>query len=151
MALPLTSVIIPAYNRAEYLPLTIESALAQSGAEVEVIVIDDGSTDDTRAVIETNKARWGERFWYFYQENAERCVARIMACVIPAVSSLHFSIPMICGVRITFRLAGGAKPKIPTRAAAYSEHGLIDAEGKIIREHVRARGWITINSNEKFA
>jgi len=43
----LTSVVIPAYNRADYLPITVESALAQVGAEVEVIVVDDGSTDAT--------------------------------------------------------------------------------------------------------
>ncbi|HEV2884105.1 MAG TPA: glycosyltransferase family A protein [Pyrinomonadaceae bacterium] len=140
MALPLTSVIIPAYNRAEYLPLTIESALAQSGAEVEVIVIDDGSTDDTRAVIEKNKARWGKRFRYFYQENAERCVARNNGLRQSRGEFVAFldSDDLWRPHHVQACLA--ALTEDPNAAAAYSEHGLIDAEGKIIREHVtRAR------------
>ena len=44
------SVIIPAYNSAAYLPETLHSIVSQSVKDVEVIVIDDGSTDDTAAV-----------------------------------------------------------------------------------------------------
>jgi glycosyltransferase involved in cell wall biosynthesis len=47
---PLVSVIIPCFNQACYLPESIGSALAQSHPHVEVIVVDDGSTDDTAAV-----------------------------------------------------------------------------------------------------
>jgi glycosyltransferase involved in cell wall biosynthesis len=46
----LVSVIIPCYNHAEYLKQAIDSALGQSWKQVEVIVIDDGSTDNTAAV-----------------------------------------------------------------------------------------------------
>lgn len=44
------SVVVPAYNQAGYLREAIASALAQSHADLEVIVVDDGSTDDTRLV-----------------------------------------------------------------------------------------------------
>jgi glycosyltransferase involved in cell wall biosynthesis len=47
---PLVSVIIPCYRQAHFLSDAIESALAQSYPSVEVLVIDDGSPDDTRAV-----------------------------------------------------------------------------------------------------
>ena len=47
---PLVSVIIPCYNQAKYLPDAIESALAQTHARHEVIVIDDGSLDDVAGV-----------------------------------------------------------------------------------------------------
>lgn len=48
---PLVSVIIPAYNRAEYVGASIESVLNQSWPEREVIVVDDGSTDETADVV----------------------------------------------------------------------------------------------------
>lgn len=46
----LVTVIIPVYNGRQYLPEAIESALAQTYPAIEVIVIDDGSTDDSRDV-----------------------------------------------------------------------------------------------------
>ena len=48
---PLFSVVIPTYNRAEKLQRTIESVLAQSFPSFEVLVMDDGSTDSTRAIV----------------------------------------------------------------------------------------------------
>lgn len=44
------SIIIPVYNHAEYLPQCIESALAQTYKDFEVIVVDDGSTDDSASI-----------------------------------------------------------------------------------------------------
>ena len=54
---PLFSVIVLNYNYARYLPQAIDSALGQTHPAVEVIVVDDASTDDSRAVI----AGYGER------------------------------------------------------------------------------------------
>ena len=47
----LISVIIPTYNRKTVLPRAVDSVLAQKGAEFELIIVDDGSTDDTERVI----------------------------------------------------------------------------------------------------
>ena len=47
----LVSIVIPTYNRADCVSRAIDSALGQTHANVDVIVIDDGSTDDTRAVV----------------------------------------------------------------------------------------------------
>lgn len=63
----LISVIIPTYNRIEYLKQTLDSVLEQTYQNIEVIIIDDGSTDNTREVILSNKDR---RIKYIWQENS---------------------------------------------------------------------------------
>ena len=49
---PLLSIVIPSYNGAAYLPRAVSSAFAFSNVPVEVLVVDDGSTDDTPAVLQ---------------------------------------------------------------------------------------------------
>ncbi len=67
------SAIIPAYNYARYLPEAIASVLAQTHANLEVIVVDDGSTDETREVV----ARFTDpRVRYVWQQNAGLSAAR---------------------------------------------------------------------------
>jgi len=51
MALPRVSILIPTYNRADYLLAALDSALHQTFSELEIIVVDDGSMDDTAEVI----------------------------------------------------------------------------------------------------
>lgn len=72
MSTPLVSVIIPTYNRAETVRRSIDSALAQSYRPLEVIVVDDGSTDATRGVLEA----YGDRIRPVYQANGGPSVAR---------------------------------------------------------------------------
>jgi glycosyltransferase involved in cell wall biosynthesis len=61
----LVSIIIPTYNRSNLLRLTVESVLAQTYPNIEIIVIDDGSTDDTEAVM----ASYAGRVIYVKQEH----------------------------------------------------------------------------------
>lgn len=66
------SVIIPAYNYARFLPEAIDSALSQTLKPLEVIVVDDGSTDDTEAVLE----RYAGEIHIIKQRNAGVSAAR---------------------------------------------------------------------------
>jgi glycosyltransferase involved in cell wall biosynthesis len=70
--MPHVSVIIPTYNSAAYLVEAIDSVLAQTYSDVEILVIDDGSTDDTPQVIK----RYGDRVRYLRQANSGVSVAR---------------------------------------------------------------------------
>jgi glycosyltransferase involved in cell wall biosynthesis len=70
--MPEVSVIIPTYNSALFLPAAVESLLAQSFRDFEVLVIDDGSTDDTAAVM----GRYGPPVRYLRQSNAGVAAAR---------------------------------------------------------------------------
>lgn len=63
--MPKVSVIIPTYNRSEYICESIDSVLAQTYKDYEIIVIDDGSTDNTGEVLK----KYGTKIKYLYQEN----------------------------------------------------------------------------------
>lgn len=68
----LVSVIVPAYNRAHLIVATLESALAQTYTPLEIIVVDDGSSDGTPEVVQ----RFGAPVRYVRQSNAGVAAAR---------------------------------------------------------------------------
>lgn len=70
--MPLVSVIIPIYNRNEYICEAIDSVLAQTYKNYEIIVVDDGSTIDVKRVLEPYMGK----IKYIYQENKGLAAAR---------------------------------------------------------------------------
>jgi glycosyltransferase involved in cell wall biosynthesis len=73
MPIPFFSVILPTYNRAHSIANAIKSLLIQDFKNWELIIIDDGSTDNTKEVVEKFNDL---RIKYHYQNNTERSVAR---------------------------------------------------------------------------
>jgi cellulose synthase/poly-beta-1,6-N-acetylglucosamine synthase-like glycosyltransferase len=69
---PKFSVIIAAYNSGATLSKAIDSVLAQSYAAYEIIIVDDGSTDDTSVVV----SRYGDQIRYYFQKNSGVSSAR---------------------------------------------------------------------------
>jgi glycosyltransferase involved in cell wall biosynthesis len=69
---PLVSVVIPTYNCARYLGEAIESVLAQTHRPLEIVIVDDGSTDGTDRLV----AAYGDRLRYIRQANAGASAAR---------------------------------------------------------------------------
>ena len=69
---PAVSIIIPTYNRSHFVIQAIESVFKQTFTDYEIIVVDDGSTDDTAAVC----AEYPEKVRYIYQMNQGRAEAR---------------------------------------------------------------------------
>ncbi len=70
--MPRVSVILPTYNKASLVAQAVESVLAQTYRDFEIVVVDDGSTDATREAL----SRYGDRIVYIFQENAGPGAAR---------------------------------------------------------------------------
>lgn len=86
MAEPLVSVIIPNYNYSRYIREAIDSVLAQTHSQIEIIVVDDGSTDDSRNVIES----YGSRVRPVFQQNSGVSAARNRGAKVSAGRFLAF-------------------------------------------------------------
>lgn len=70
---PFFTIVVPTYNRADLIAKTLESLLRQTYPHFEIIVVDDGSTDNTAAVVSKNT---DPRVQYVKKNNAERAAAR---------------------------------------------------------------------------
>ncbi len=74
---PLVSIITPTFNRAEFIEQAVNSVLGQTYSNFELLIVDDGSTDDTRKRLDN--ALEDPRVHYFYQSNQGQSVARNLA------------------------------------------------------------------------
>jgi glycosyltransferase involved in cell wall biosynthesis len=83
---PLVSVIIPVYNGSRYIVQAVESALRQTFTNLEIIIVDDGSTDRTQQVLQP----YLDRIRYIYQENQGVAAARNIACQLAQGEFLAF-------------------------------------------------------------
>ncbi len=82
---PLVSVVITNYNHGKYLPKAIDSVLSQTYTNYEAIVVDDGSTDNSRSVVENYPT-----IKYIYQENQGLSAARNKGIEVAAGEHLVF-------------------------------------------------------------
>ena len=123
---PLVSVVIPCYNSKRYLAETIESALLQTYSRIEIIVVDDGSTDETARIARSYPVH------YIYQANRGISGARntgILHCQGEYVLFLdHDDRLLPRAVEIGVRLLG----EHPECALAVGEHQYIGADGRAI-------------------
>lgn len=69
---PLVSVVIPTYNRSALVAKAVDSVLNQQFTDYEIIVVDDGSADDTKETLN----KYGDRIKYIYQDNSGVSAAR---------------------------------------------------------------------------
>ncbi len=76
MSTPSVSIILPTYNRARFLPAAFEAIRGQTFTDWELIVVDDGSTDDTSDVVASLTRGWVQPVRYIHQENQGAYSAR---------------------------------------------------------------------------
>jgi glycosyltransferase involved in cell wall biosynthesis len=94
---PVLSLIVPVYNVAGYVGACLDSILGQPAPDIEVIVVDDGSTDDSAAIV-AERARSEPRIRVITQDNAGLGAARNRA-----VSSSGSSTATICSRQVLSR------------------------------------------------
>lgn len=82
------SIIIPLYNKAATIGTTIESVLRQTYADFELLIVDDGSTDDSASVVKTFS---DSRVKLLQQANKGVCAARNFGGVNPQMTGYYFS------------------------------------------------------------
>lgn len=132
----LVSVAIPAYNQADYLREAIESAVAQTYRPLEIIVVDDGSTDHTRDVCLSfeNKIR------YIYQENDGTYGAGARNRAILESSGEWVALLDHDDTWQLNKLEAqlNAAQRYPGVYAVFTESDVMDADGEIIKS---SRAW----------
>lgn len=84
---PLVSIIIPTFNRKAYVADAIDSCLAQTYSNCEIIVVDDGSSDGTGHSLQE---RYGERIRYIHQANQGPGIARNRGIALAEGEFIHF-------------------------------------------------------------
>ena len=84
---PLVSIIIPTYNRRRFVADAIDSGLAQTHGNCEIIVVDDGSGDGTEGLL---RERYGERIRLIRQANQGPGIARNRGLEAARGQFIHF-------------------------------------------------------------
>jgi len=130
MSQPAVSVILPVYNGEKYLPFAIESVLSQTLQDLELIVVDDGSTDSTPAIARS----YGDRVRYVQQEN--RGTAGAFNNGLRLAAGKYISWLSHDDVFLPEKLAQqvAVLDKSSGPAVCYTDIEIIDAAGEIVTE-----------------
>jgi len=132
LATPAVSIVIATYNRAALLPQAIDSALAQEYADLEVLVIDDGSTDETAEVLASYGARCSpERFRFHAQANAGQARALNRGYQLARGELLAYMCDDDLFDPTLVSTLARALVRRPDAAAAYPGYRLIEADGTV--------------------
>ena len=110
---PLVSVIIPCYNYAHFLPDAIGSALRQDGVDVEIIVVNDASTDDSASVAVSFQQRHPQVRLLDNKTNTGHVVAFNNGYALPKGNSSSGWMQMICLRRV--HCCGRWRFSVPSR------------------------------------
>ena len=137
------SVIIPAYNKADLTVTTVRSVLGQTYGNIEIIVVDDGSTDDTREKLQI----FGDRILYIYKQNGGACSARNIG--IKKATGEYIALLDCDDIYYPEKIAKSVEclEKKSDFGFVYTGAYFIDGCGDVISEHRAAggqpSGWIT--------
>ncbi|MEX2511423.1 MAG: glycosyltransferase [Cyclobacteriaceae bacterium] len=140
--LPLVSIIIPCYNHGRYLSEAIESGLNQTYPNIEIIIVDDGSTDDSQEVAQ----RYSD-VKYFYQKNQGLSSARntgIKHCkgaflVFLDADDLLYEDAIACNIGHLLK-----EPELAFVSGAHQVSTIDNIKVKVVREFVISDHFLTL-------
>ena len=135
---PKVSIVIPAYHASDYLSNAIESALAQTYKNFEIIVVNDGSKDDGKTAAVAG--RYGDKIRYFEKENGGSSSA--LNCGIQQMTGEWFSwlshddlyYPEKLERQICLMNDLGLSAEVLEKCIFFGGSDLIDADGRLIRK-----------------
>jgi glycosyltransferase involved in cell wall biosynthesis len=141
----LVSIVIPAYNSAEFIPETLEACLAQSYSPIEIVVVDDGSSDDTLAIV-----RSYESLRVIQQDNSGPAIARNTGVQAAKGEYIQFcdSDDILHPEKIARCLA--ILRENPDAALAYCRMQAIDTQGNILSDAATSPPEHFFETNELF-
>lgn len=125
------SVIVPTFNRATYIEECLDSLLSQTAPPYEIIVVDDGSEDDTA----TRLAAYGDRIRYFYKPNEGKASAVNLGLTRASGNIIWFFDDDDVAISDTIELRVKALQANPSAGFAYAPHfiGYNDNDNRIKR------------------
>lgn len=136
------SVVIPAYNKANLTIKTVESVLRQTYENIEIIVVDDGSTDNTKNKLQI----FGDRIRYIYKQNGGACSARNVG--IKQATGDYIALLDCDDIYYPEKIAKSVEclEKKSDYGFVYTGAYFINGDGDVISEHgvadCNASGWI---------
>lgn len=126
----MVSVIIPTFNRGYFICKTIDSVLAQTYRQFEIIIVDDGSSDDTCTVVE----KYGSQVQYIYQENAGLAAARNTGLSVARGEFIAFQDSDDIWLPWKLQAQVALMRHLPNLALVWTDMTAVDQDGKIVRE-----------------
>jgi glycosyltransferase involved in cell wall biosynthesis len=131
------SVIIAAYNAAGTIAHTLDSVLAQRYNDFEIIVVDDGSVDNTKIIIN----RYGDKVRYFFQENSGVSAARNHGAVMARGAWLCFLDADDCYYPDRLLRQAQLLSRYPALDFCIGDYHLAYSDGKIHKRSMSSSEW----------
>jgi len=125
---PLVSIVVPSYQQAQFLRAAVDSILAQEYSPLEVLVLDGGSTDGSRTLLES----YGEKIWFRSQPDGGQCQAinegfrRSRGEIVAWLNSDDFYYPGAVATAVA------ALTRNPQAALVYGEGNLVAVDGSLL-------------------
>ena len=146
--LPLVTVVIASYNHGPYIDESIRSVLQQTYPNIELLVVDDGSKDDSVERIQRLRERYGFDFRTQPNQGLARtlndCIARAQGSLIAPLGSDDVMLPERIATQVAYMQG---KPEVGICAGNIQT---IDAQGNVIQKRCRARAFRRLDFSAMF-